>query len=185
MGGLIRMRTQQKGKNRIRAVCYCALLSALTFALTFINIRLPLPGSGGLVHLGNIPVVVAAVILGRKYSAAAGAVGMTLFDIAGGWVVWAPFTLVIRLASGFITGWFAEKKRGESVVFNLIGVLAGGVVLVAGYYLAELILYGNPVAPLASIPGNLLQVATAVFIGLPLAAAPGKRLRQTLRPPRA
>jgi uncharacterized membrane protein len=146
--------------------------------MTFINIRLPLPGSGGLVHLGNIPVVVAAVVFGKKYSTFAGAIGMTLFDLVGGWIIWAPFTLVIRLFAGHIMGWFAEKKHGESLIFNLIGILLSGLVLVAGYYIAEFILFGNAIAPLASVPGNLLQVATAVFIGLPLASAPKKYLNR-------
>jgi uncharacterized membrane protein len=164
-------------KINVHTISYCAMLSALVFALTFINIRLPLPGTGGLVHLGNIPVVVAAVVFGKKHSAIAGAVGMTLFDLVGGYFVWAPFTLIIRLLSGFIMGWFSEKKQGKSLGMNLIGILLSGVILIGGYYLAELALFGNAIVALTSIPGNLLQVAVAIAIGLPLATAPKKFLR--------
>jgi uncharacterized membrane protein len=152
------------------------MLSALTFALTFVNFRLPIPGNGGLVHMGNIPVVVAAVVLGKKYGAVSGAIGMTLFDLVGGWFLWAPFTFMIRLTAGFIIGLFAEKREGKSVVWNLLGVLAGGVILIAGYYAAEWIIYGNPLAPAASVPGNALQTVSAVALGVPLAAMIKKAL---------
>lgn len=43
---------------------------ALTFVATgFINIRLPLPGNGGLVHLGNVPLFLAAMIYGKRTGA--------------------------------------------------------------------------------------------------------------------
>ena len=59
-----------------------ALFIALTFVATmFINIRLPLMGQGGLIHLGNIPLFLAAMIYGKKTGALAGAFGMGLFDL--------------------------------------------------------------------------------------------------------
>jgi uncharacterized membrane protein len=145
------------------------MLTALTFALSFVNIRLPLPGNGGLIHLGNIPVVAAAVVLGKKYSAAAGALGMALFDLVGGWLLWAPFTFVIRLAAGFVIGLFAQKKQGKSFVWNLAGVTLGGAIIIVGYYFTEWILYGNALAPLSSVAGNALQVFSMVVAGIPLA----------------
>ncbi|MDR2044235.1 MAG: ECF transporter S component [Clostridium sp.] len=163
-------------KTKILPLCLCAVLAALTFALTFVNIRLPIPGNGGLVHLGNLPVVVAAVVLGKKYSAAAGALGMTLFDLVGGWFLWAPFTFVIRLTVGLVLGLFAEKRQGRDIRWNLAGVLISGVILVAGYYAAEWILYGSPFAPAASVPGNVLQVVSAAVLGVPLGAAAKKAL---------
>ena len=63
----------------------CALFIALTYVATWlINIRLPLAGSGGLIHLGNVPLFVGAMLFGRKIGAAAGAFGMGLFDLMSG-----------------------------------------------------------------------------------------------------
>lgn len=42
-------------------------------------------GSGGLIHLGNVPLFVAAMLFGRKTGAIAGAFGMGLFDLMSGW----------------------------------------------------------------------------------------------------
>jgi len=166
-------------KSKMLPICLCAVFTALTFVMTFVNIRLPIPGNGGLVHLGNIPVVVAAIVLGKKYGAAAGALGMTLFDLMGGWFLWAPFTFVIRFAVGFVIGLFAEKQNEKKLLVRLVGILLGGAILITGYYATEWILYGNPFAPVASIPGNILQMISMMVLGLPLATIFEKALSKT------
>ena len=40
------------------------------------------------------------------------------------------------------------------------------MIKVAGYYIAEVVIYGNPLAPVASIPGNLVQIGVAAVITL-------------------
>ncbi len=37
-----------------------------------------------------------------------------------------------------------------------------------GYYVTEVILYGNFIVPLTSIPGNLMQVLIGLIIALPI-----------------
>jgi uncharacterized membrane protein len=157
-------------------VCISGLLTALVFVATmFVNIRLPISINGGLIHLGNVPLVVASIVFGRKKGAIAGAVGMTLFDVLSGWALWAPGTFIVRGVMGYVIGLIAERRRGESFLFNTVAVIAGGAWMIAGYYLTEGIIYGNFVAPLTSIPGNLVQVLTALVIGMPLATAMKKQ----------
>ena len=68
-------------KSRTYYLVINALFIALTLVATWlINIRLPFMGSGGLIHLGNVPLFVAAMLFGRKTGAIAGAFGMGLFD---------------------------------------------------------------------------------------------------------
>jgi uncharacterized membrane protein len=43
------------------------------------------------------------------------------------------------------------------------------VIKVVGYYIAEGVIYGNWIAPMASIPGNIVQVGVAAIIVLPFA----------------
>ncbi|MDR0819710.1 MAG: ECF transporter S component [Oscillospiraceae bacterium] len=162
--------------TRVRSVtadiCLNGLLVALVLAATmFINIRLPISVNGGLIHLGNVPLVAAAIVFGRRKGAIAGAFGMGLFDLLSGWTLWAPFTFVVRGAMGWVIGKISETRGGKSFVANLLAVTVGGAIMVAGYYVTEVILYGNFVAPVTSIPGNLIQVLTALVIGLPLSTA--------------
>ena len=155
-------------RNRTYTLVITALFIALTYVATWlINIRLPLIGSGGLIHLGNVPLFIGAMLFGRKTGALAGAFGMGLFDLFSGWTSWAPFTFVIVGAMGYVVGLMAEKKPfGNATVNNVVSIVLALIIKIVGYYFAEVILYGNWVAPLGSIPGNIMQVTVAGIIVL-------------------
>ena len=139
---------------------------ALVFLATaFINIRLPIAANGGLIHLGNVPLFLAAAIFGKRTGAVCGAFGMGLFDLLSGWTLWAPFTFVIAGFIGYTVGRLTEDPAASYSRYVLAVILAL-IIKVAGYYIAEAVIYGNLAAPLASVPGNVIQigVASAVFL---------------------
>ena len=94
----------------------------------------------------------------------AGGIGMGLFDLLSGWTLWAPFTLIIVGLMGFTVGAISEKKSGFG--WNCVALLAALGIKIVGYYIAEGIIYGNWVAPAASIPGNIVQICVAAVIVL-------------------
>ena len=150
---------------------------ALVFIATgFINLRLPIIANGGLIHLGNVPLFLAAIIFGKKTGAISGAVGMALFDLFSGWTLWAPFTFVIVGIMGWVVGKITEDKSHNTILWYVIAILAALAIKIVGYYIAEGIIYGNWVAPAASIPGNIVQILTAAVIVLPLAKPLKKQL---------
>lgn len=56
-----------KSLSNIRFITITALFIALTYVFTaFINIRLPITANGGLIHLGNVPLLSAPLFLVRK-----------------------------------------------------------------------------------------------------------------------
>ena len=70
------------GTTKTKTLVINALFIALTLVATmFINIRLPIMGNGGLIHLGNVPLFIAALVFGKKTGAIAGAFGMAFFDL--------------------------------------------------------------------------------------------------------
>lgn len=157
-------------KVDVKGMTICAMFIALTYVATaFINIRLPWQANGGLIHLGNVPLFVCAVVFGKKKGAIAGGIGMALFDLLSGWVMWAPFTLVIVSLMGFIVGLVTEKKK--TFPFMIVGFVLAVIIKIVGYYIAEGIIYGNWVAPVTSIPGNIVQVVTGAVISVPLILA--------------
>lgn len=162
--------TSSASSSRTRALVINALFIGLTFVATYINFKLPIMGNGGLIHLGNIPVLVAAFVFGRKTGAIAGAVGMGLFDLLSPWTIWAPFTFVIVGIMGYVAGLISEKAKNNKILFNTLAVLAALVIKIVGYYFAEVILYHNWVQPFGSVPGNFLQVAVAGIIVVPIVA---------------
>ena len=165
----------------VQRLVIMAVFVAMTFVVTtYINVRIPfLAANGGLVHLGNVPVFVAAAVFGKKEGAVTGAFGLGLFDLLNGWVAWAPFTFVICGLIGFTYGLITKGKyETRGISFQIAAVVAAVVIKVVGYYIAEVIIYHNLFAPVASIPGNLVQIGTAAVIVLICV----EQLRKVLRP---
>ena len=52
------------------------------------------------------------------------------------------------------------------------------VIKIAGYYIAEGFIYGNWVAPVTSIPGNLVQIGVAAVLVLPIAEVVRRAIRR-------
>ncbi|MGE5631091.1 MAG: ECF transporter S component [Caulobacteraceae bacterium] len=159
---------------RTQDLVISSLLVALVFISTrSINIRLPISVNGGLIHLGTAMLFIAAIVFGKNKGAIAGAFGMGIFDILSGWAAWAPFTFIIRAVMGYIVGTFAYmgKRNGGSFIFNFLGILLSSLWMIAGYYIAEVIMYGNLLAPVTSIPGNVVQIVVGAVIALPISTA--------------
>ena len=91
---------------------------------------------------------------------------MALFDLTSGWTAWAPFTFIIVGVMGFVYGLVAGKKPTLlKLLFATVLVL---IVKVGGYYVAEALIYGNWVAPAASISGNVVQILTGAVVAIPV-----------------
>ena len=91
---------------------------------------------------------------------------MALFDLLSGWVLWAPFTLVIVGSMGFVVGKITEKHKGLGWI--LLAVFCALLIKIGGYYIAEGIIYGNWIAPITSIPGNIVQIVVGAVIAVPV-----------------
>ena len=106
---------------------------------------------------------------------------MALFDLFSGWALWAPFTFVIVGIMGYAVGKITEKEEHNTLLWYLLAVGAALIIKIVGYYIAEGIIYGNWVAPVSSIPGNIIQVVVAGIIVIPFAKVLRKQL-STIRP---
>ena len=160
--------------SRVKSLAITAICLVLVYVFTaVVNIRLPFAPNGGLVHLGNVPLFVAAILFGKRTGMIAGGIGMGLFDLLSGWTLWAPFTLVIVGCMGFVVGAITEKRKNMG--FIILALIAACAIKIVGYYFAEVVIYGNWVVPFTSIPGNLIQIGLAAVITLiiikPLQAA--------------
>lgn len=162
------IQVEKENKIDTKTMALAAIFTALTYVFTaFINVRLPITANGGLIHLGNIPLFIGAIVFGSSVGAIAGGIGMGLFDLLSGWTIWAPFTLIIVSLMGYTVGKIAGHKN--SMRRNIIAIIVAGIIKVVGYYVAEVILYGSFAAPLTSIPGNILQISVAAVIVIPIA----------------
>ena len=92
-----------------------------------------------------------------------------MFDLLSGWTSWAPFTLVIVALMGYVSGLVTEKKKNTGSI--ILGIILALVIKIVGYYIAEIVIYGNWVAPITSIPGNIVQVVVGGIIAFPIIKA--------------
>lgn len=165
-----------KTNNKIstKDIVINGLLVAIVFVATyFIQLRLPISVNGGLIHMGNVALFAIAIVFGPRKGAVAGAFGMGLFDVLSGWLSWAPFTFIIRGVMGYIIGYFAfkGKEKSKGVLYSVIGILVSSVWMIVGYYITEVILYGNLFAPVTSIPGNITQLVIGLIAAVPVSIA--------------
>lgn len=160
-------KTITTNQSNLSTIALNGIFIALTLIATaYINVKLPIASNGGLIHLGNIPLFICAILFGKKSGAIVGACGMGLFDLISGWAVWAPFTFIIVGSMGYVIGFITEKKKG--IFYQIVAILLACMIKVIAYYAAEVILYHNIYSPIASIPGNIIQVTLAAIIVLPI-----------------
>lgn len=156
---------RSRSSMSVKELAITAICIVLVYVFTaVVNVKLPIAAAGGLIHLGNVPLFVAAILFGKRTGMIAGGIGMGLFDLLSGWTLWAPFTLVTVGIMGLVVGMVTEKKK--SFPRYILAMVLACIIKIVGYYIAEGIIYGNWVAPAASIPGNLVQIGVAAVITL-------------------
>ncbi len=166
--------TDQKtasNSHQLRALVLTGLLTALVFVATM---ALHIPnGVGGVIHLGDSMIFMAAIVFGWKYGAVSGSIGGAMFDLMTPYAVYAPYTFLIKAVMGFVVGNIAWSggHKGKNLSRNIAAMIVGGVVMIVGYYLAEWVIYGNAYAPFASVVGNVIQAGGGTIIAIPLITA--------------
>lgn len=164
----------------VRSMCLCALFAALIAAGAFLRIPLPLiPFT-----LQTMFIMLAGLLLGKKYAAAScavyvilGLVGLPIFTQGGGfgYVLKPTFGYLIGFIPGaYIIGAMAEKKTSFTKMY--LACLAGlAVIYLLGtvyYYLLATLYLKKAVVISAmlvscvftTLPGDLLLAAFAVFL---------------------
>ncbi|MBE6634263.1 MAG: TIGR04002 family protein [Ruminococcaceae bacterium] len=150
--------------KRIRSMCIAGVFTALVFVVTA---YLHIPTSNGYIHVGDGLIYLSACILPWPYAVAVGAGGAFFADCLTGFAIWAPGSVVIKAVTALL---FTSKGKKMMSLRNWLALVPAAVVCAGGYYLYESLLYGNFIAPLASIPASLTQSVTSsglfVAIGL-------------------
>jgi hypothetical protein len=172
----------EKSDNTLIFVTTAMMTAMVMIATTFFKI----PNAMGYIHLGDGFVLLAAIILPKKYACFAGGVGAGLADIYGGYAVWAPWTLVIKIVMVLIVQLFFDFLTKRASNGKHIAKIAGipfaelfAYVLavlwtVSGYYVAQGFISGNWIAPVADVPGNVLQASVGAVIAILVSVALGK-----------
>lgn len=149
-------------QNKVLRWVLLGVFAALIAVVTMIS--LPIPGNHGYIHLGDGIILLSAMVLGPAGAVAAG-VGSALADIMLGYVVYAPVSFAIKFLMGLVVGLFYRRKGGVfSYVMNIVFFILAELIMVAGYFTYECILYSFASA-LAGVPANAIQACSGIIIG--------------------
>ena len=188
-GSMYTQRNKQiNSRTGVYELVLTGIMAGLVLAATSF-FKIPVPATNGYIHLGDALIFISVIVLGRRDGTIAAASGSALADLLGGYAHWAPWTFVIKGLMAFVTATLlagtpridgaADNGQRESSgnpvsIREILAMTAGGLVMIAGYFIAHRVIYGTMAAPLAALPGNIIQAAAGVVIAEVMSAALNK-----------
>ncbi len=151
-------------------IALLAIMTALSTIMT-LAIQIPYPGTSGYFNFGDTMVMLSGLLLGPIGGFIAGGVGSALADVISGYTFYAPITLVVKGLEGMAIGFFSFKAKKISRLnkWDIAGVFVAAIIMLTGYFLAQVILFNIAVAIGELVTVNLAQVtiggAVALLIG--------------------
>ena len=110
-------------RNHIETLVTTGLMTALVAVVTMV-IPIPVPFTGGYIHLGDSMIFLSVLLLGYKYGAFSAGVGSCIADLLT-YPIWAPFTLVIKGLMALVMGLIIQKcKSIKSIIIACISLSA-------------------------------------------------------------
>ena len=165
---------EQDKKDNTKTLAISSMLAALIFVFTYL-IRIPIPvlqQGGAYVNIGDCLIYCAGMLVSAPWAAAAAGIGSTMADLAAAVPIYMPATFVIKGLMGFVCATLMKDSKLSR--FILVSAL-GGAIMVAGYGLFELFVFGWSYA-VTSVPFNIIQWIAGVAGALAL-YYPVKRIK--------
>lgn len=152
---------------------FIALVTVSTIILVF-----PTFFTKGYVNMGDTMVLFAAYLFGGIPGMIIGGIGSALADAILGYYVYVPITLIVKGLEGLLAGkLFTSLHQSKRATIPIS--YFGGLLMIGGYFVFEIYLYGFEAA-LASTAGNLIQAVSSATAAWILYFAIGDRIRQQL-----
>ncbi|MHC1749698.1 MAG: ECF transporter S component [Cellulosilyticaceae bacterium] len=130
------METKNK-KFTTYSLVLIGLFSAICYVALLFKIPIPSPVGKPFLHMGNMFVILAALLFTGTIGGLSGSIGMGLFDFMNGYASSVPKTVILKFGIGAIVGVVAsqgKKKDAKSplrwlalaaIVFIVVGTVLG------------------------------------------------------------
>lgn len=149
--------------KNVRLIALVSVMMAVTATLTLV-VRVPIPATGGYIHLGDLAANFAALAFGPWLGALIAGGGMSIADLIA-FPSFAPGTLVVHGLQAVVVGYLGRRTKPWLM---FVAALVGGVVVVLGYFLYEwLFMQKGVVVSASEIPFNIIQVLSGL-VGVPV-----------------
>lgn len=100
-------------KVNTKLISILSMSIAVVFVFTIL-IAISIPATRGFWNIGETGVYIVALLFGPVIGAVAGGVGSALADLFLGYAIYAPGTLIIKGAEGFIVGYLYSLMQRKS-----------------------------------------------------------------------
>ena len=148
----------------VRMIALVVVMAAAACALTLV-VQFPVPATGGYIHLGDVAANFAALAFGPWLGFLIAGGGMAIADLIAGYAIYAPATLVIHGLQAIVVALIGRQRK---IWLMFVGSLAGGAVVIAGYFLYQALILGmGAVAAAKEVPFNVIQALTGL-VGVPV-----------------
>ena len=148
-------------KKSIVSGVFCAMIFVLTMFVKF-------PVASGYVHFGDALIYICSSVIG-PWGIIAGALGEGIADIAGGFAIYFPATVIVKALIAVPFAFFNNKNEKILSIKSSVFTLVSGAVTVFGYFVADLII--DKAYAVADIPGNVIQALGSAVLFIIIAAA--------------
>lgn len=163
-------------------IALIAIFTALTTVITLL-IVIPFPATSGYFNLGDSMVMISGLLLGPLGGFIAGGLGSALADMVG-YPHFALITFIVKGCEGLVVGLVTWQTQTSTRVHirDIVGLLFGAFVMLLGYFIAELVLYGWEAALMELIWINSIQVIAGILVALFVGSIIRRYLVLTLHP---
>lgn len=146
--------------EKIKLMCFTGIFTAIVFVFTA---YLHIPSHTGYTHVGDAFIYLAACLLPLPYAVFVGAGGALLADCLTGFAIWAPASVIIKVAAVLF---FSRRCKNIISWHNILALIPAWVFCIGGYYLYEALITGSFIVPVAGIPGYITQsvLSTVLFV---------------------
>jgi uncharacterized membrane protein len=145
-------------RQTVNRIAIVTVMAAVVCTLTLV-VRIPVPATGGYIHLGDVGANFAALAFGPWIGALIAGGGMAIADLIG-YPIFAPGTLVVHGLQAIVVG-LLGRSRKPWLMF--VAAIAGGAVVVVGYFLYEwLILQMGVLKAAQEAPFNAIQALSGI-----------------------
>ncbi|MFK5676604.1 MULTISPECIES: ECF transporter S component [unclassified Ligilactobacillus] len=141
-------------RNKIRKIIFLAIFTALNVAISRI-ILIPVPFTHGYINLCDAGIMLIAALVGPEAGLLVGGCSGFLLDLISGYGQFMLFSLVVHGLEGYLVGKLYNKQHYWCL---LLANLSGAVIMVLGYFIADIVLYG--------ITAGVLGIFTNVVQGI-------------------
>lgn len=120
----------KRHKFSIHTMVLIGLFSALCYVALLFKIPIPSPVGKPFLHMGNMFVILAALLFSGTIGGLSGSIGMGLFDLMNGYASSVPKTLLLKFGIGAIVGIVASKGDKEDAKSPIKFISIASVILI-------------------------------------------------------